>query len=155
MSGAWHQKLMRVQYKDTDQMGVVHHGNYIIWFEVGRTEWMRHFGMAYHQLEEAGLLLPVADVNVNYKESARFDDCVAVFTRIANYSPIRLEFEYETRKISEGDFSQIWDGQADQPFGELLAKGLTKHMWVDRKWKPVRINKVNPEIYTIVQNTGV
>ncbi|GAB3804463.1 acyl-CoA thioesterase [Virgibacillus kimchii] len=154
MSGAWHQKLMRVQYKDTDQMGVVHHGNYIIWFEVGRTEWMRHFGMAYHQLEEAGLLLPVVDVNVQYKKSARFDDCVAVFTKIANHSPVRLEFAYEARKISEEDFSQMRDGHADKPFGELLAKGLTKHMWVNGNWKPVKINKVDPDIYTIVQNSS-
>src|SRR5690625_3261480 len=76
----WHQENMRVQYKDTDQMGVVHHVNYVIWFEVGRSEWMSHFGMTYSELEEQGLLLPVMDVQVQYKASARYDDCVSIFT---------------------------------------------------------------------------
>lgn len=152
MSKVWHQMQMRVQYKDTDQMGVVHHGNYIIWFEVGRTEWMRHFGMSYHSLEEAGVLLPITDVNVSYKKSARFDDCVAVFTKIKNYSPVRLEFAYEARKIKEEDFNQNKGVQVEVPFGELLAKGTTMHMWVNQEWKPVRMNKINPDVYAIVQN---
>jgi acyl-CoA thioester hydrolase len=152
MSEVWHQKPMRVQYKDTDQMGVVHHGNYIIWFEVGRTEWMRHFGMAYHRLEEAGVLLPVTDVNISYRKSARFDDCISIFTKIKKYSPVRLEFAYEARKISEEDFNQSTEDYAAAPFGELLAKGTTTHMWVNQEWKPVRLNKANPDVYAIVQN---
>ena len=154
MSKAWHQQNMRVQYKETDQMGIVHHGNYVIWFEVGRTEWMRHYGMAYDVMEESGLLLPVIDVNINYKKSAKFDDCFAVFTSIANFSPVRLEFQYEARKISEEDFKHGGGCGTAEPFGELLAKGSTKHMWVNQEWKPVRMNKAAPDIYEIVQNLG-
>lgn len=146
----WHQENIRVQYKDTDQMGVVHHGNYVIWFEVGRTEWMRHFGMTYSELEEQGLLLPVMDVQVQYKASARYDDCVAIFTSIAEASPVRLVFQYEARKISEEAFAKGLP-EVEEPFGELLAKGSTMHMWVNSEWKPARMNKVAPDIYAIVQ----
>ncbi|WP_405097667.1 acyl-CoA thioesterase [Oceanobacillus sp. FSL H7-0719] len=151
MTAAWHRKIMRVQYKDTDQMGIVHHGNYINWFEVGRTEWMRHHGMSYHKMEELGLLLPVMDVNATYKKSAHFDDCVAIFTKAANCSPVRLEFQYEARRISEATYNQL-DGSVSEPNGELLAKGTTKHMWVNPEWKPVRLNKTAPEVYAILEN---
>ncbi|PAV29607.1 thioesterase [Virgibacillus profundi] len=154
MAEAWHQHNMRVQYKDTDRMGVVHHGNYVTWFEVGRTEWMRHHGMAYHKMEDQGLLLPVMDVNVTYKKSAYFDDCVAIFTKIANYSPVRLEFEYEARKISEEEFVRSGEKETIESFGELLAKGSTMHMWVNSDWKPARINKVAPEVYGVLQKLG-
>lgn len=152
MAEIWHQHHMRAQYKDTDQMGIVHHGNYVTWFEVGRTEWMRHYGMAYSKMEDMGLLLPVMDVNVTYKKSARFDDCVAIFTKIANYSRVRLEFQYEARKISEEEFARSEERETVKPFGELLAKGSTMHMWVNQEWKPARINKVAPEVYAVLQN---
>lgn len=154
MTEAWHQENMRVQYKDTDQMGIVHHGNYIIWFEVGRTEWMRHYGIAYRKMEDSGLLLPVIDVNIHYEKSARFDDCIAIFTKIANYSPVRLEFAYEARKINEEEFLRRKERkEIVEPFGDLIAKGSTRHMWVNQEWKPSRINKTAPEVYTILQNT--
>jgi acyl-CoA thioester hydrolase len=134
-------------------MGVVHHGNYVTWFEVGRTEWMRHKGMSYSEIEDQGLLLPVMDVHVNYKSSAKYDDCVAVFTKIADASPVRLEFAYEVRKISEESFTQGSAKEVAEPFGELLTKGSTMHMWVNTEWKPARINKVAPEVYAIVKKS--
>ncbi|KKE80402.1 acyl-CoA thioesterase [Oceanobacillus caeni] len=150
MTDRWHQENMRVQYKDTDQMGVVHHGNYVTWFEVSRTEWIRHYGFAYSKMEEYGVLLPVLDVNIQYKKSAHYDDCVAVFSKVTKYSPVRIEFYYEVRKISEEEFAQE-KGETMEPFGELLAKGTTKHMWVNQEWKPVRMNKVAPEIYEVLE----
>ncbi|WP_068676709.1 thioesterase family protein [Oceanobacillus sp. Castelsardo] len=150
MTDRWHQENMRVQYKDTDQMGVVHHGNYVTWFEVSRTEWIRQHGFAYRKMEELGVLLPVLDITVQYKKSAHYDDCVAIFSKVTKYSPVRIEFCYEVRRISEDEFSQEI-GETMEPFGELLATGTSKHMWVDRDWKPVRINKVAPEIYEILE----
>lgn len=152
MSEVWHQHKMRVQYKDTDRMGVVHHGNYITWFEVGRTEWMRHYGMNYYKMEEQGLLLPVLHAEVDYKKSAHFDDCVVIYSKVATYSPVRLEFHYEARKITEEEYKQMDTMTTAEPFGELLAKGSTKHMWVNPEWKPVRLNKVAPESYDALQN---
>ncbi|MFC4560042.1 acyl-CoA thioesterase [Virgibacillus kekensis] len=155
MSGKWYQKNMRVQYKDTDQMGIAHHGNYVTWFEVGRTEWMREYGMSYHKMEALGLLLPVINVNVDYKKSAKFDDCVAIFSSVANYSPVRLEFAYEARKISEDEFLQESnEGETVEPLGELLARGSTTHMWVKQDWKPAKINKAAPDVYAILQDLG-
>ncbi|MHA6250602.1 acyl-CoA thioesterase [Oceanobacillus sp. CAU 1775] len=146
MSNNWHQKNMRVQYKDTDQMGVVHHSNYITWFEVGRTESMRDQGISYRKMEEMDLLLPVLDVQLSYKRPAHFDDCVAIYTKLASYSPVRLEFHYEVRRISEEGFVPD-NAVVVEPVGELLTKGTTKHMWINPEWKPVRLNRAAPEIY--------
>jgi acyl-CoA thioester hydrolase len=115
---------------------------------------MRHYRMAYNVMEDSGLLLPVIDVNVNYKKSAKFDDCVAVFTSVASFSPVRLEFQYEARKLSEEEFKHNGGSGSAEPFGELLAKGSTKHMWVNQDWKPVRINKTAPDVYEVVQKFG-
>ncbi|TFJ92758.1 acyl-CoA thioesterase [Lentibacillus salicampi] len=152
MTHMWHQTNFRVPYKDTDRMGVVHHGNYITWFENARTECMRHYGLTYSKMERLGFLLPVLDVNVTYKKSAWYDDCVAVFTRVASYSPVRLEFTYEARKVTEEEFMQNDEAQTAEPFGELLAKGTTMHMWVNQEWKPVRMDKAAPDVYGILQN---
>ena len=146
MTATWHQKNMRVQYKDTDQMGVVHHANYITWFEVGRTEMMRDFDISYRQMEEMGLLLPVLDVQLSYRKPARFDDCIAIFTKLDSFSPVRLEFHYEVRRIGEEGFKTD-TAVVGEPTGELLTKGVSKHMWVSSDWKPARLNKVAPEIY--------
>lgn len=153
MTTVWHQTKFRVPYKDTDRMGVVHHGNYITWFENARTECMRHYGLTYSKVESLGLLLPVLDVNVTYKKSSQYDDCVVVFTRATSYSAVRLEFCYEARRITEEAYEtlSVNEAEAEEPFGELLAKGITKHMWVNHEWKPVRMNKVAPDIYAVLQ----
>ncbi|HLR63374.1 MAG TPA: thioesterase family protein [Lentibacillus sp.] len=155
MTHMWHQTNFRVPYKDTDRMGVVHHGNYITWFENARTECMRHYGLTYSKVESLGFLLPVLDVNVTYKKSARYDDCIAIFTRASSYSPVKLEFAYEARKISEEEFlhGKGNEAEAEEPFGELLAKGTTMHMWVNQEWKPARMDKAAPEVYAVIQNT--
>ncbi|WP_010529704.1 acyl-CoA thioesterase [Lentibacillus jeotgali] len=152
MAFAWHQTKFRVPYKDTDRMGVVHHGNYITWFENARTECMRHYGLTYSEMEDIGFLLPVMGVNVTYKKSARYDDCIVVLTRVVSYSPVRLEFAYEARKISEEEFIHGTGNESVEPFGELLAKGTTVHMWVNQEWKPVRMDKAAPEVYAILKN---
>ncbi|WP_077324655.1 acyl-CoA thioesterase [Virgibacillus siamensis] len=154
MTSTWHQTNFRVPYKDTDRMGVVHHGNYITWFENARTECMRHYGITYSEMERTGFLLPVLDVNVTYKKSAQYDDCIAVFTKAASFSPVRLEFAYEARKITDEEFMNNNGGRAEaaEPFGKLLAKGTTMHMWVNSEWKPARIDKGAPEVYAILQN---
>lgn len=154
MTSIWHQTNFRVPYKDTDRMGVVHHGNYVMWFENARTECMRHYGIIYSQMEKLGFLLPVMDVHVTYKKSAHYDDCIAVFTKVTSQSPVRLEFSYEARKISEEDlaYSNGKDTETTVPYGELIVKGTTLHMWVNQKWKPTRMDKAAPEIYATIQN---
>ncbi|MFC4024426.1 acyl-CoA thioesterase [Oceanobacillus longus] len=155
MNNTWHQQIMRVQYKDTDQMGVVHHANYVSLFEVGRTEWMRNAGFAYSKMESMGLLLPVVDLNLNYLKPGRYDDVIAIFTKVSQFSKVRLQFDYEARRI--GDASSFStqlppSGQIDTPHGELLASGTTLHTWVNLEWKPVRIDRVAPEVYALLQS---
>ncbi|MBN9350567.1 MAG: acyl-CoA thioesterase [Chitinophagaceae bacterium] len=148
----WHVHVQRVSYKETDQMRVVHHANYVNWFEIGRTEWMRESGLPYSKVESLGLLLPVLDLQVKYFKSAFYDDCVAIYTRLNALSAIRLGFYYEARKIEnrEMTFPQNTD-TIEKPEGELLATGSTQHMWVNAEWKPVRVPQKAPEIFALLK----
>lgn len=148
MKQKWYQEKKRVHYKDTDQMGVVHHANYVTWFEIGRTEAMRQAGLAYSKVEDLGLLLPVLDVQVSYHKPAHYDDQVVIFTSIKEFSPVRLGFAYEVRKVSDEELNL----ETDEPYGELLTSGATMHMWVNAKWRPARIDKKAPEIYALLQD---
>lgn len=145
MEQGWHKEVIRVHYKDTDQMGVVHHGNYVNLFEIGRTEWMRHAGIPYSKMEEMGLLLPVMDLTINYQRSAHYDDQVVIYTSVSNVSKVRIQFDYEARLLQEEQEA------TDLPSGELLAKGSTVHMWVNRDWKPARIDRLAPEVFAKLQ----
>src|SRR5699024_1571612 len=152
MKEIWHQHNLRVHYKQTDQMGVVHHANYVTWFERGRTEWMRANGIPYSKMEEMGLLLPVLEVNVKYKKPALYDEAIGIFTKIKSFSPIRLEFYYEARKLGNAGENLAEDkNEIENPKGELLASGSSLHMWLNKNWKPVRIHQSTPEIYKILQ----
>lgn len=127
---------LRVRYAETDQMGVVYHARYLDWLEIGRTEMLREQGMEYRTLEEQyGLLLPVVDVSIQYLKPARYDDEIVVSTRIENFSNVRLACSYEIRR---------------QPEGELLVTAATRHVWVNRQWRPSRIDRVSPELYALL-----
>lgn len=126
----WHQHNRRVYYKETDQMGVVHHGNYLSWFEVSRLEWMRHFGLSYQRLEKEGLYLPVIETHLQFKRSAYFDDCIAVFTRLIEISPTRLSFAYEVTRLEEETYLKgRLEASIEKPLGERLVVGETHHIW--------------------------
>jgi acyl-CoA thioester hydrolase len=75
-----HEINVRVRYSETDQMGVVYHGNYAQYFEMGRVEWLRNIGISYKWMEENGIMLPVVSLNINYKKPARYDDLLIVKT---------------------------------------------------------------------------
>ena len=86
---------IRVRYGETDQMGVVYHANYAQYFEVGRTEWLREFGLTYSSMEASGIMLPVVSLNINYKNSARYDDVLVVKTSLVKMPTASIEFSYE------------------------------------------------------------
>lgn len=108
---------VRVRYAETDQMGVVYHSNYIIWFEVGRVELLRQIGFTYKEMERDGLRLPVAEVKCRFKQSAMYDDMVAIRTRMLNLRGSLIHFGYEV--VRESDRA-------------LLAEGETVHFVVGR-----------------------
>ena len=93
---------IRVRYGETDQMGVVYHANYAHYFEVGRTEWLRQFGMTYKSMEESGIMLPVISLNINYKNSAHYDDNLKVITELRKMPTASIEFQYQLLNESGG-----------------------------------------------------
>lgn len=128
---------LRVRYQETDQMGVVYHANYLNWLEIARTEWIRELGIPYSQLEEKGLLLPVTDVQIKYIQPARYDDVIDVLLRIVDYSYLRVGFEYDVYRSIDN---------------LLLLTGTTRHVWVNRDWKPVRLDRMMPELYELISS---
>ena len=86
---------LRVRYGETDQMGVVYHGNYAQYLEMGRVEWLRALGISYKKMEESGLILPVISLQINFKKSAVYDDQIRVVTRLNSRPLVKIEFEYE------------------------------------------------------------
>lgn len=108
---------IRVRYGETDQMGVVYHANYATYFEVGRTEWLRQYGITYKSMEDTGIMLPVISLEIKYKNPAKYDDELTVVTSIKNLPRARIEFDYELVNAS----------------GELLATGNTVLVFVDMK----------------------
>lgn len=121
---------IRVRYKDTDAMGITYYANYLIWFEVGRTEWMRSLGPSYSELEKSGLFIPVIKVTCEYKAPARYDDELTVITRIESLRGVRVTFNYE-----------IYRGV------QLLVRGSTEHAFVNEKGRPVALRKKNPFLW--------
>lgn len=90
-----HQVEVRVRYSETDQMGVVYHGNYIPYFEIGRVEWLRNKGISYKEMEKSGIALPIVSMNINYKKSARYDELLIVHTTFKSQSSVKIEFDCE------------------------------------------------------------
>ena len=85
----------RVRYAETDQMGVVYHGNYAQYLEMGRVEWLRQFGISYKSMEENGTMLPVISLHVNYKKPAVYDDLITVRTILKKTPSVKIEFDFE------------------------------------------------------------
>lgn len=112
-----HQYEVRVRYSETDQMGVVYHGNYAQYFEMGRVEWLRNLGISYKWMEENGIMLPVVSLNMNYKKPARYDDLLTVKTILKSQTTVKIEFDYEIHNEK----------------GELLTIGSSILVFVDMK----------------------
>ena len=90
-----HNIQVRVRYSETDQMGVVYHGNYIPYFEIGRVEWLRNHGISYKSMEESGIALPIVSMTLNYKKPARYDDVLNIKTKLKSQSSVKIDFECE------------------------------------------------------------
>ena len=91
----FHEFKVRVRYAETDQMGVVYHGNYAQYFEMGRVEWLRNLGLSYSVMEKQGVMLPVVSLTINYKKPARYDDLLTVRTIFKKQESVKIEFDYE------------------------------------------------------------
>jgi acyl-CoA thioester hydrolase len=96
-----HKVEVRVRYVETDQMGVVYHGSYVPYFEIGRVEWLRDKGVSYKKLEESGIALPIVSMHINYKKSARYDDLLTIYTKLRIHSGVKIEFDCEIRNENQ------------------------------------------------------
>ena len=131
-----HETTVRVRYAETDQMGVVYHANYLIWFEVGRVELMRALGIEYKRMEtEDDCHIVVVDAHCHYHSSAHYDEVVRVRTRIAESRNRTIRFSYEVLR------------DTDQ---ELLAVGETLHVICGSNGKP----KLLPDKYRVILGTN-
>ncbi|HUC92691.1 MAG TPA: thioesterase family protein [Paenibacillus sp.] len=151
MASHWHVHPLRVRYQETDRMAVVYHINYMNWFEIGRSEFIRHAGVAYKDIEARGLLLPVTELQASFGKPARYDDLVVVCTRIGELSAVRLSFESQIRRVTD---DERWPATAADESGlpgEVLVRGGTKHVWLNREWRPVRLNKADPELFALLE----
>jgi acyl-CoA thioester hydrolase len=90
-----HKVEVRVRYGETDQMGVVYHGSYVPYFEIGRVEWLRNKGVSYKTMEESGIALPIVSMHLNYKKPARYDDLLTIHTKLKKHSGVKIEFDCE------------------------------------------------------------
>jgi acyl-CoA thioester hydrolase len=115
---------VRVRYAETDTMGVVYYANYLVWFEVARTDLLRQAGWSYREMEADGYMLPVLEANCVYRQPARYDDELDVRTMGVVISPVRVKFTYEV--VRSGDEM-------------LLATGYTVHASIDRGGRPCRL----------------
>jgi acyl-CoA thioester hydrolase len=124
-----HETRLRVRYAETDQMGVVYYANYLIWMELGRAEYCRAAGIRYRDMEtDDGILLAVVEAHCRYLRPARYDEEISVKTRVAKANRRMVEFEYEIQ---------------DAHTGRQLAVGETKHMFLGKDMKPLKL----PEKY--------
>ena len=124
-SPAKHRTSFRVRYAETDQMGVVYHANYLVWMEIGRVELVRSRGFNYKELEEAeGIFLGVVEASCRYHFPARYDQEIFVETEVVSSNSRMIEFSY--RILLAGT-------------ERLLARGSTKHIWLNRDMRPSRL----------------
>lgn len=123
-------KEVEVRYAETDQMGVVYHGNYLVWLELGRTQLIRDLGFSYAAMEEEGIISPVIDIQVSYKKPLRYGDIAIVNTWIEHYDGLRVIYGYEILT----------------PTNELAVSANSTHVCVKKNsFRPIQIRKVYPD----------
>lgn len=121
---------VKVRYGETDQMGVVYHANYFVWFEIGRTEFIEALGFKYAEMEASGVLSPLVDATIQFKNPLRYGETATVHTWVEAYDGLRLTYGYEILT----------------PEGEKAVTGTTKHVCVKKEsFRPISLKKVFPD----------
>jgi len=132
-SGRETSSTLRVRYAETDKMGIVYYANYLVWFEIGRTDWLRQTGWTYREIEADGIQLPVIEAHCEYRQGARYDDDIEIRTTAKKVSPVRVQFDYQAIRSADG---------------ARLATGHTVHATVDRDGRPVRMPERVKELFS-------
>ncbi len=124
---------VRVRYSETDQMGVVYYANYMIWFEVARTDLLRSSGWSYREMESEGFALPVIEAHCDYRQSAKYDDEIEIRTSGTWLSPVRVRFDYQVVRTRDAC---------------VLAGGHTVHAALDSEGRPRRLPERVRSLFT-------
>ncbi len=127
----------KVQYYETDQMRVVHHSNYIRWFEEARTHFLANSEYSYDWMENNGIIIPVLSAQAEYKSMVRFGDTVEISLRVKEFNGVKLTIAYEVR---------------DANTKELRTTGSTGHCFLDADYRPLRLKKLYPGVYEMFMN---
>ena len=118
----------RVRFVETDMMGVVHHANYLRWFEMGRVAYLRAAGVELLDLMAHGVILPITEVHVKYKNSCTFDDEFEVQTIMTEFSRAKMDFAYKVIRLADG---------------VVLVEGRTRNLFTNQQGKIIRLDKIN------------
>lgn len=128
-----------VRYAETDQMGIAHHSVYPIWYEVGRTDFIKSFGITYTQLEKTGLMMPLVNLTCHYSFPAHYEDNLIIETRLLKISCGKICFGYKVLK---------------KPENTVIGYGTTEHGFVDSKtFKPINAKKFHAELFNKLKNS--
>lgn len=120
----------KINYYETDRMGVVHHSNYIRFLEESRCFWLEKIGMPFNLLEENGITIPVLGVNCTYKYHVTFEDIIQIHAFVKEYTGVRMSIGYEV---------------TEKETGKLVLLGETKHCFTNKNLRPINLKKVAPE----------
>lgn len=127
---------LNVRLDETDLMGIVHHSNYPIWFETGRSDYLKKAGIPNYKIHALGFFLPLSELKCEYKSPARYGDRIIVVTSIKYMSCVKIKFQYKVLM---------------EESGKLLTSGTTVHAWTNRNIEPVNIKKAAPEICSLLK----
>ena len=125
--------LRKAQYHETDQMGIIHHSNYVKWMEEARLDLMDQIGLNYRQMEDMEIISPVLSISVEYHSMVHFDDTVVIYTKLLKYNGIKMDVEYR---------------MTDKETGELRTTGKSSHCFLNRSGRPISLKRSYPEIDT-------
>lgn len=124
---------VKVRYAETDRMGIVHHRNYLVWYEEARTEFSRVLGVPYAEIEGMGVVSPLLECGCKYHSSCTYGDELEVECRLVKNTPIQFEYRYRVFKKGE-----------EKP----INTGFTRHAWVDAAtFRPARLDRRLPQVY--------
>ena len=126
----------KTQYYETDQMGIIHHSNYIRWFEEARTDFLEKLGMGYDKMEAEGIISPVLSASCEYRTMTHFGETVAVAVALTKYNGARLELEYTVTNADSG---------------EVRAVGTSEHCFLDREGNILFLKRSSPEYHKMLE----
>lgn len=126
----------RVQYYETDQMGIVHHSNYIRWFEEARTYVLEEMGFGYKEMEHCGIISPVLAVSAEYKTMVHYYDMIRIRTDVVSYNGIKLQLSYTV---------------TDKETGEVRCIGESRHCFLNKEGRPLSLKRSYPQIHKLFE----